>query len=188
MNSAQILFGQIAALLAVIQVIPYVLSILKGETKPSRASYGIWAIIHIIEVTAYVTKWLFLILAINALIIFALSFKYGMGGFNKFDLACLALAGLAIVLWVVTDNPTIAVYLAVLAGSIGFLPTVKKSYSQPWTENTLSWCIYLAATLLNACALTTLAPVIALPPLASLFFASIVVILLFRPRKQASRT
>ncbi len=182
--------GQVAALLAAIAVVPYVWSILKGHTRPSRASYAIWSVIQTIELVSYIaagattTKWVLLVLAINAIVIFGLSFKYGMGGRNKFDIPCLVLAGGAIILWVTSHNPALAVYMSMLAGFIAYLPTIKKSYLWPGSENTLSWAIFVIAAILNVCALTTIQPAIALPPLFGLGLSMTVTGLLVFPRRK----
>jgi hypothetical protein len=187
-HPTQILFGQIAAVIAALQVVPYVWSILRGHTRPSRASYAIWSVIQTIELISYIaagattTKWALLVLTINAVIIFCLSLKYGMGGRNKFDIPCLVLAAVAIVLWVTTDNPALAVYMSTFAGFVGYLPTIKKSYLLPRTENTLSWGMYVVAATLNVAALTSLKPAIALPPLFGLGLSVVVTSLLVFPR------
>lgn len=188
-----VLFGHIAALLAVVQAIPYIWSILRGRTRPSRTSYGIWAVMQVIGLISYVaagattTVWMMLVLSVTAIVIFGLSFKYGMGGFNTFDMLCLLMAGGAIALWQITNSPALAVYMSTLAGAIGYLPTIKKAYLQPHTENVLAWCIYVAATVLNVCALTSLSFTIALPPVVTACLAVTVASLLLMARTKPQR-
>ena len=188
MHSTQILLGQVAAFIAILQAIPYIWSILMGHTRPSRVSYGIWAVILTIELASYIavgattTVWVLLVLTINAFIIFGLSIKYGMGGRTKFDIPCLVVAGIAIVLWLTTKNPALAVYFSTLAGFIGYLPTIKKAYLLPNTENTLSWVMYVIAATLNVCAPTSLSFVIALPPICGFVLSVVVASLLLFPR------
>jgi hypothetical protein len=188
MHPTQTLLGLIAALVAIAQVIPYVISILRGNTRPQRASYGIWSVIQTIGITSYIaagatsTKWAPIVLTINSLVIFGLSLKHGMGGFNKLDIVCLGLAAAAIALWVTTDNPDLAVYMSTLAGLIAYIPTIKKAYIWPKTENTLSWCMYIVAALLNVLALTSTKLVIALPLIMSLILSVTVSSLLLFPK------
>jgi hypothetical protein len=187
MHPTQTLIGEAAAVVEVAQSIPYYISILRGHTRPQRASYGIWLVIETVEVASYIasgattTKWVLIISAFNSLVIFLLSFKYGMGGANKLDIASLSLAAVAIILWITTSKPSFAVYMSVLAGCIGFIPTIRKAYLYPRTENTLSWCMYVAAVGLNVCALTTTRLVIMLPLLITLAFASVLAYLLLFP-------
>ena len=184
MHDIQALLGQVAAFLAIIQIIPYIRSILRGETKPSRTSYAIWLAVELVLVTSYfsvgatTTKWMYVIIFLNSLVLFLLSLKYGMKGFHKVDLVSIVFAVAAIVAWVSTDNPTLAVYLCTAASFFGYIPTERKSYSFPRTENKLSWGLYVFAAFLNVCALTTLSPEIALPPIVSFVMSGLVFLLL----------
>lgn len=170
-----------------LQVIPYVLSILRGRTRPQRASYAIWSMVETVQLISYIasgattTKWALLVITLNSFIIFGLSLKYGMGGHSRFDILCLLLAATAIVIWQTTNNPVFAVYLTTLAGFIGYLPTIKKAYRWPLTENLLSWGMYVAAATLNVCALTSTKLVIVLPPLAGFILSIITASLLLFP-------
>lgn len=190
MNITPALLGQIAGILAVVQAIPYIIGILRGKTKPARASYAIWSVVQTISAMSYIasgatdTKWVPIVLTVSAIVIFVLSFKYGMGGLSKLDISCLGIAAVAIILWVTTNNPTLAVYASLVASTIAFIPIVKKSYLQPATENTLSWTLYATSVLFNIAALTTLEPVIALPPIVSLLFSGTIAVLLLMPRKR----
>jgi hypothetical protein len=181
--------GSIAGIIALASVIPYIASILKGHTKPSRAAYAIWLIIDLITATSYIaagarsTIWVSVVLAASAFIIFCLSIKYGMGGSSKLDLFCLALAAIAITLWVTTNDPVTALYTSLIAGKIGYLPVVKKSYLQPETENTSSWVMVAVASVLNVFALTSLNLEIALLPITSAIVQLLIVGLLVMPRR-----
>lgn len=189
MNITPALLGQIAGILAVIQAIPYIFSILRRKTKPARASYAIWSVVQTISVVSYIasgatdTKWVPIALTITAVTIFALSFKYGMGGLSKLDVGCLGIAAIAIILWVTTSDAGLAVYASLVASSVAYIPVLKKSFLQPGTENTLSWSIYSTAAILNVCALTTIDPVISLTPIVSLILSTTIVIFLLLPRK-----
>lgn len=190
MNITPALLGQIAGILAVVQAIPYVVSILRGKTRPARASYAIWSVVQTISAVSYIasgatdTKWVPIVLTVSAIVIFVLSIKHGMGGFTKLDISCLIIATVAIILWLTTNNPTLAVYASLVASSIAFMPVIKKSYLFPDTENTLSWVLYATSVLFNVFALTSLNPAIVLPPVVSLVFSGTIAILLLLPRKR----
>lgn len=188
MHVTQTVIGQIAAVLAVVQVVPYVRSTLKGKTKPSRTSFGIWAVVQTVSVAGYIgagattTALVPLVLAATAIIIFGLSLKYGMRGHGKLDIPCLVVAGAALAVWIVTDNPTLAVYMSTFASAAAYLPTIRKAYLWPQSESKLSWCMFAAAALLNVFALADFSPVIVLPLLISLCLSSTVAGLLVFPR------
>jgi hypothetical protein len=169
--------GILAPAIFVISVIPYYMSIFRGETKPSRASYGIWAIMELIWISSYIsagattTKYFGIAGACSAVVIFILSIKHGMGGFGLFDISCLAMAAITAYVWLTTSNPSLAVYMSTTAVSLGYLPVIRKSYLWPKTENTLSWTLYAMSTVVNVLALTTTELAIILRPLIALVCA-----------------
>lgn len=184
------LIGSIAGVIAFVSIIPYIVSILRGYTKPSRSAYAIWVVIETLTAASYIaagaraTMWVNIVIALSAVLIFFLSLKYGMGGTSKLDLWCLGLAGVAIVLWLTTNNPVIVLCMGLLAGKIGYIPVIKKSYLTPETENNLSWIMIAVASFLNICALTSLKFEIAIVPITSFIVQAIVVVLLVFPKRR----
>ena len=61
-----------------------------------------------------------------------------------FDYGCGGASFLALFLWTITRDPTIAIMLAIIGDGLAALPTIKKSWSNPETETSLN---YLAASL-----------------------------------------
>ena len=181
------LYGQLAGLLVILGVIPYVIGILKGKTRPNRATYAIWAVVNVINVSSYITVgarttiWTGLGFAFTAILILGLSVKHGMGGFSKFEVACLVLASIAIYLWVATKSAEIALFTSYAAIMLGFLPTIKKAYLLPHTENTISWVMVAIASSLNLTALSSWAPDIAITPVSNAVFDVIVTAFLLFP-------
>jgi hypothetical protein len=189
MNHA--LLGQIAGILALLQIIPYIVSILRGNTKPERATYLIWFIIDAMTISSYIavgartTIWAGVAFTISKVIILGLSIKRGMGGFSKFDITCLFLALVGIIIWVSTKNALLTLYFGTLVILIGYLPTIKKAYFLPRTENKLSWLMCTFASILNLFALTTLMPSISLLPISGAAADIVVVYLLLFPASRA---
>ncbi len=168
------LFGIIAGIIALLSIIPYVLGILKGQTKPSRSAYAIWLVVEAVTASSYIasgarsTIWVSLVWALSALIIFCLSIKHGMGGYSKLDIACLVLAGIAIILWVATKDPVTALYASLIADKLGYVPVFKKAYLFPKTENKTSWGMVAVAGILNMFALNSISPKYSLLPITNL--------------------
>lgn len=181
-------FGILASIIFVASVIPYYISIFKGETKPSRAGYGIWAVMEAIWLSSYLaagattTKYFGIAGACSAIIIFILSLKRGMGGFGLFDVSCLAMAAITAYVWLTTSNASLAVYMSTAAVSLGYLPVIRKSYLWPKTENTLSWTLYALSAAINVLALTTMDLAIILRPLIALTCAITIAGLLQFPK------
>jgi hypothetical protein len=160
---------------------------LRGHTKPERASYLIWTIVNALTIASYIsvgattTIWNGLVLSFTGFMIFLLSTKYGLGGFSKFDISCLFLALGGAAIWAYSANPVIALYYLTFVGAIGFLPTVKKTYFLPKTENSLSWTLTMGASYLNFFALTSLHFKFVFPLVCTAILQSMVVILILLP-------
>jgi hypothetical protein len=187
----QVLIGQLAGVLAILQIIPYVVSILNGNTKPERASFFIWLIVDVVTISSYIaagahtTIWVGLAFTFSKLLILGLSIKYGMGGFSRFDIVCLLMALIGIIVWMTTSNAVIALYFGTFVMLLGYLPTIKKAYMLPKTENKLSWTMAAGAGVLNLFALTTLAPHISLLPICGVAADILLVYLLVFPAARA---
>ncbi len=192
MGSSAII-GQIAGLLSLISFIPYLLSIIKGDTKPERATFAIWTVVSFILLLSYLasgatdTIWIPLAYTTFQTVVFILSFKYGMGGLNKLDIACLTGAVIGIILWIITKNPTTTLYISIFLEVLGFIPTFKKSYLYPKTENTLSWSIAAIASTLNLLAVTSFRPEIFLYPIYLFLSDGGMAILLLFPKLRLNR-
>ena len=184
MNVSELL-GQAAAIMALVAAVPYIRSILQGRTKPNRASWLIWVMVNYSLVFSYhfsgatTTIWINMVYVITSSAVFLLSLKYGVGGYTRLDIFCLVGATLGLLLWWLTNNPVTALYLNVLMDAFGFLPTLKKGYLKPQTENKLAWTISAFANVLNVLALTTWQFRIAFFPVYNLIFNTIMAVLLY---------
>ena len=81
---------------------------------------------------------------IGTIIIFILSFKYGIGGTNKLDFITLIGFAISLIAWKMTSNPTVGLYLSILTDCIGFIPTIEKTWRLPHTED---WRFYFSDVL-----------------------------------------
>lgn len=155
MNNWQAHIGAVAGFLSILCFLPYILTILQGKTKPNRATWWIWAILSAVISASYYstgannTIWLPVCGGIGQLIIAILSLKYGEGGWNRFDRLCLLGVGISLLLWWQFNSPLIALLFNILIDFLGALPTIKKSYYEPQTENLLTWSLYLIASIIN---------------------------------------
>ena len=73
------------------------------------------------------------------LFIFILSFRYGTKDITTSDKIFLGVALLAIIIWWQLDNPLIAVLLVSLIDGLGYVPTIRKSFRNPWSETVFFW-------------------------------------------------
>ncbi len=140
-------FGYTSGILMMLSAIPYVRSILKGETKPHRMTWLIWSVLTII---AFFSQWAeggtwSLLLTVGdtlaILVVFFFSIKFGVHGLRKIDLLSLLGAGASLLLWYITKQPAVALFLIILVDLIGANLTIVKSWKNPETENWVGWAI-----------------------------------------------
>lgn len=179
-----ILYGQIATLLTAIAYLPYIISILKNKTKPDRTTWSVLFLISIITFLAYrsvganATLGVAFVNVIGPFIIFILSLKFGEGWKNRSDFKYLIFSVIAVVLWQVYESPFVGLLFNLIADFIAFIPTIKKSFSRPWTEDLLTWCIFTIGGILNLFAIEHWQFDIVIYPMYILLAESSVVILL----------
>jgi hypothetical protein len=185
------IFGIIAGVLGVVQAIPYIISILRGETRPHRISWFILFVIDLIQLITYYSAgargsiYLTAVFTIIAALIFALSFHYGMGGSSRLDLTCLVLSLIIIAIWVISGNAVLALYTSIVGSVFGYIPTILKSWRFPHTENTLSWVLGAFAALANLAAITVWRPsLIMLPVSYMILISTVTTILLLRTHRR----
>ncbi|MCU0568598.1 MAG: hypothetical protein MUF49_18625 [Oculatellaceae cyanobacterium Prado106] len=159
MSTWQSTVGLFAGLFSILCFIPYIVTTVQGKTQPSRVTWWIWFFLSlIVSATQYSsgavhTIWLPLGGAIAQFVIAILSLKKGEGEWSRFDQICLLSAMSSLLLWWLFKSPVIAIILNLIADLLGTLPTIKKAYTQPETENSLTWVLYLIASILNLLAI-----------------------------------
>ena len=121
----------------------YVKSMLKGNVKPNRVSWLLWAIAPMIGFAAAVSNGTGLaavpvfMAGVCPLLIFVASFavKGAHWKLVKLDYACGLLSILALVFWAVTSDPDIAIVFAILSDALASIPTLIKGWQYPETES-----------------------------------------------------
>ncbi|MBI3638306.1 hypothetical protein HY227_01010 [Candidatus Wolfebacteria bacterium] len=140
-------FGYLSGIIILISFIPYLRGILKDQTKPERMSWLIWSVLGGISFFSQLAKgashslWLTGAQTFGDLFIFLLSIKYGMGGLLKRDILALSIAGLSLIIWYLTDEPAIALFMVIFIDAIGAILTMVKSYKHPATEPITAWVL-----------------------------------------------
>ena len=146
LGDTKAILGMIAGVIAFLAYIVYIISIFRGKTKPNRATWWIWAFMGLVVGLSYYasgaenTIWVPFVEFIEPFSIALLSIKYGEGGLeNKTDLICLFGAIVSIILWIIFDNPVVAIVINLAVDSFAIIPTIKKSYLRPEGEDFWAW-------------------------------------------------
>jgi hypothetical protein len=161
MNDLKALFGIIAGVISVVCFIPYIITTIKGTTRPNIATWSTWLILSVVISASYYsagainTLWVPLCSVIGQSIIVFLALKRGEGGWNKFDKLCLFFVGVSLAFWWHFNSPMIALVMSLIVDFFGILPTIKKSYAEPESENLLTWSLYLLTSMFLILAIET---------------------------------
>jgi hypothetical protein len=129
-----------AAILAVAGNVPYLIDILKGRVQPHTYTWFVWTVVTAIVLFGQLAKGAGIgalptaASGVFTLAIFLVSLKYGFKKITRGDTLFLLLALAGLVPWILTNDPTLSVTIAVSIDVIAFLPTLRKTWLEPKTE------------------------------------------------------
>lgn len=190
MIQLQFIFGLLGSIFTVFCFIPYIITTLQGKTKPNRATWWVWATngtvlcLGNLAAGADYTMLPLVCAVVSQLIISILSIKHGEGGWNRFDRRCLIASGVNFILWRILKYDLIAIILPLLIDMIAALPTLRKSYFKPETEDLLTYILYTIGGFFTVLAIQQWSFAIAITPIYVLLINALIVLLLTRHRTQ----
>lgn len=135
----------LAVILMVFSFYPYIRDIFRGKTRPHLYTWLIWGITQatatvgliyggggLSGITLALSTFLVLVVA-------ALCFRFGTKNITRSDTVMLIAALVAIVVWWQLNNPLLAVFMVSVIDFVGYIPTWRKTYQEPWSETLLFW-------------------------------------------------
>lgn len=148
--------GIVAVILTFAAYIPYYRDIFKGKTRPHIYSWSLWGLLTVMLVALQIkggagpAVWVTAAAGLLCIGVVFLSLKNGRKDITSSDTVVAILSLIAIFFWLIADQPIISIILVIIADMLAFIPTVRKSYNQPYSE-TLS--LYVTNALRFALAL-----------------------------------
>ena len=138
-------FGALSVLMIVCSRGDYFNSIFRGRTRPHAFSWFIWGAISSIGFAAQMAEgagagsWARGFGAITCFILVIIALIKGHKEIKRSDWVTFAVAMLAIPLWVITKTPVWSVILVCIIDTLGYFPTVRKSWTKPGEEAAKSY-------------------------------------------------
>tara|TARA_B100000745_G_C20154618_1_gene395642 strand:+ start:10213 stop:10815 length:603 start_codon:yes stop_codon:yes gene_type:complete len=139
--------GLIASFVYVVGLFPYIRDIFAHKTKPHIYTWLIWILTQGTAIGGLIIGgggFASIALVISLLVvgfIFLLSFKYGTRNITRSDTITLIGALIAIGVWWQLDNPLLAILMVSAIDALGYIPTFRKTYVDPWSETKISWLL-----------------------------------------------
>lgn len=182
-----VLLGAAANLLG---SVAYIRDTFYGTTRPNRVSWLLWSVIPLIAAFAGIADgvtWAVIpvfMSGIVPLIIFLSSFANPNAHWRlaRLDYVCGALAVAAIALWLITDEPLVAIVLAVAADLLAGIPTLYKAWKYPETETGIAFITGAFSGLTAFAALNTGAPAEYIFPAYLVLFCGTTALGIYRKR------
>lgn len=187
------IFGILGGVIAFLASIPYIIDIVRGNTKPQRMAWVIFLTLSGISFFAQLAEgatdslWFPLVLFLQAIIIFVLTLKFGVGGFGKFDILSLTLAIFIMILWAVTKSAALAIICGVVVNDIGKVLVAKKTYKSPRTEYLPTWVWSVVASLFAVLAVGSFDWILIVYPLNNAISVGIIAAIIIYRRKQLAK-
>lgn len=149
------IFASASVALLVVGYYPYIRDTLRRETEPHIYTWIIWAITGgTATAAAFVgggSLGAYSMAFGTALVLFValLATQYGTQNITKSDTYILLLALSTIFIWWLTANAYLAVLLVTLIDSAGYIPTLRKTWAEPWSETVSFWIIMTMVSILT---------------------------------------
>ncbi|NBV83767.1 hypothetical protein EBR57_06580 [bacterium] len=165
---SKIVLSAIATCLSIVGFVPYIRTILTGQTRPHVFSWVIWAITTLLvgcgqwAAKGGVGAWPTAVSGLLTVGVAIMAYtRKGDRSILPIDWVFFVIALLAIPIWAVTADPFWSVLILTAVDILGFLPTIRKVYSDPYCENlTTYWILFfrniVAAAALESYSATTL--------------------------------
>lgn len=178
--------GIVAGLLAIASYVPYIISVCKKRTCPSRTTWWILTGATLCTLKAYSASgdgnalWVAIGDVVGILVIALLSISYGTGGKDGADIVCFVGSTIGMLLWWMFDSPVVGLVTMLLVDGLAIVPTVTKTYQHPEQEDRLAWVLYAVGHLLSVTAIEDWTIAAAIYPIYHSASGSTIVVLTLR--------
>jgi hypothetical protein len=146
-SSAAPIFGVLAGAVGAVDGIPYIRDVLRGVTRPHRATWLIWAGLSIVVVLsqwADGASYSLIMPATGAVLtgcVFALAIRRGVGGVSAPERLMVGIAAAGVLGWLLADEPVVATACVIAADVIGVAMMVPKTWRDPHSETFATYAL-----------------------------------------------
>ncbi len=185
--------GLAATIVAFVSFIPYFRDIFARRTNPHAFTWLIWGVLTVIAFLGQLSDhagpgaWVTGFTALVCLAIAGIAATSGQRTIARIDWIALAGAAIALAIWFLTRGPLLSVILITVIDNIGFIPTLRKSYTHPYEETISTFGLGGLKWVLGLLALERVSVITVLFPLAIVVQSWLFVVMLIIRRRQRDR-
>jgi hypothetical protein len=178
----KIILGLLSTLVALVNYLPYVIGVVKRTLHPHAFS---WIIFTVITATVSIAQfsegagagaWATGATALTTFVIAAFALRNGGYSITRFDVMSLVGALCAIPVWIISDNPLLAVFVLTAVEALGFLPTYRKAWLHPRDESQLAFLLTVIKYVLALGAMQQYTLTTVMFPCALIIFSTLLVV------------
>ncbi len=188
------LAGIFAGLIFSISAGWYVLDVAKHKVTPSIATFLMFTIINISQLASLISEQVWAVLpftlvgTVSSLAICVLALKRKKFYLELPDKIGFAGALLGFLLWLVTKDPAINLYVISAVNLITFMPLIIKSFKRPDLETLVPWQLNLLASFFLLLTINSTAAVVWIVPVRQFLCSLLLNVGLYRGTLLAMRT
>lgn len=155
----KLIFAIISAVIQATGYLFYFRDIVTKKSNPHAYSWLIWAITQTTAALGVFYGnggWGGTYLVLNTLFvaaIFFLSLKFGTKNITRSDTVVLITALMAIFVWWQLHQPVISILMVTGIDTLGSVPSIRKSFVEPWSETLIFWLLVTIAGILGVLAI-----------------------------------
>lgn len=189
----KLLVAFVAAGLALVGNIPYLRDTLKAKIRPHPYTWFVWSIVSFVTFFGQLQKGAgFALIATGAaevftILIFIASLRFGFKHVRRIDSIFLVICLLGLIPWYVTSDPTISVVAVVFVDVMAYIPTLRKAYRHPDSENGILYWMNITRHILVLLALGNYNLVTMLHSISMIVTNSVMLLSLATGRKNGNR-
>lgn len=182
MNSISI----VAGIIYLLSFIPYVLSILRGSSKPQKSTWLIWATTDVLSLfSIYKLGTINGLIAggtTGAIIILCLAIKYGTSGWKRTDTIVCGISFAGLICWATTSDAFLGLCFFQSACFVGSIPTFISAWKSPEDEDFLTWGLFAFSCILQLISVEQWSWNSGLQPVTFAFIDNLIFVFVFRGR------
>lgn len=134
-------FVIVAIILAIAGNVPYLRDVVTKKIEPHPYTWLVWSVVSAVTFFGQVAKGGGIgsiptgVAEAFTIVIFLFSLRNGFHNIARRDTYFLIIALLGLIPWALTNDPTVSVVIVVSIDVVAFIPTLRKAWHRPKSEN-----------------------------------------------------